>query len=358
MKKICMIVQDRHVKGGIAAVISGYYGSKLERDFDILYVESYRDGGRVRKLFKAVASYFLFAKILVWDHPDLIHIHSSFGPSFYRKIPFICMAVLAGKPVINHIHGADYTTFYERAGFWKKWLVRRVYNKCDALIALSQEWKTRLAQIVPREKVFVVENYSTLHEDALRERCARDCRNTVLFLGELGIRKGCYDIPEVAKKVSEKLPNVKFILAGAGEPKEEAQIRRRIYEFGLSGNVAFTGWVRGEEKDHLLRQADVFFLPSYHEGMPMSILDAMGYGLPVVSTCVGGIAKCVRDGKNGFLREPGDKQGFADAIVAILANSRRRIQMSEASFNIAAESYSLESHIAKIEAVYAVLLRK
>ena len=87
MKKVCMIVQDPKVKGGIAAVISGYYGSKLEQDYSMIYVESYQDGSKWEKLIKAIKGYIHFAKVLLTDKPDLVHIHSSFGPSFYRKIP-------------------------------------------------------------------------------------------------------------------------------------------------------------------------------------------------------------------------------------------------------------------------------
>ena len=91
MKKVCMIVQDKMVKGGIAAVISGYYGSVLEKDYNIIYVESYKDGGKLTKLLKGICGYFHFAKVLLVDHPDIIHIHSSFGSSYYRKMPFICL---------------------------------------------------------------------------------------------------------------------------------------------------------------------------------------------------------------------------------------------------------------------------
>lgn len=107
-KKVCMIVQDKMVKGGIAAVINGYYGSVLEDKYHMIYVESYKDGGKLTKIIKGVQGYLKFAKVLAFEHPDLVHIHSSFGPSFYRKLPFIYMASIAKVPIINHIHGADF----------------------------------------------------------------------------------------------------------------------------------------------------------------------------------------------------------------------------------------------------------
>ena len=81
------------------------------------------------------------------------------------------------------------------------------------LIALSEEWKERLSQIVPEEKIVIIENYSVLHEDALEERMKRECNNTVLFLGELGKRKGCYDIPAVIEQVKKKYSECKFCIS-------------------------------------------------------------------------------------------------------------------------------------------------
>lgn len=74
--KVCMIVQNKMVKGGIAAVVSGYYGSKLEQDYDMIYVESYKDGGKLTKLFKGICGYFHFVKVLLVDRPDIVHINA------------------------------------------------------------------------------------------------------------------------------------------------------------------------------------------------------------------------------------------------------------------------------------------
>lgn len=355
-KRICMIVPNPMVKGGVAAVVNGYRGSKLEKDYEITYVESYRDGSKLEKLIKGISGYFHFALVLLFHKPDIVHIHSSFGPSFYRKMPFIYIASWAKIPIINHIHGADYDEFYVKASENKREKIRKVYSKCSLLVALSEEWKERLSQIVPSEKVVVIENYSTLHEDALKGRMERNCNNTVLFLGELGKRKGCYDIPSVIKMVKESIPGVRFVLAGAGSEADEKNIKQLIEDKNVRDNTVFPGWVRGEEKDKLLREADVFFLPSYNEGMPMSVLDAMGYGLPIVSTNVGGIPKIVHNGDNGACLDPGDVPGFTKEIIRLLKADIYREESSAASLRIVEEGYSLDAHLSKLLSVYKELI--
>lgn len=353
-KKVCMVVQDPMVKGGIAAVVNGYRGSELEKDFKITYVESYKDGGKLTKLFKSVCGYIHFMKVLLINKPDLVHIHSSFGPSFYRKLPFIYLANWTKKPIINHIHGAEFDSFYVNASDKKKKLIKRIYNKCSILIALSDEWKERLKLIVPERNINVIENYSIIHDDAFECKIERDSHKQVLFLGEIGKRKGCYDIPSVVEKVVSAVPEVKFILGGSGDIE---QIKTILREKGVEQNVLFPGWVRGSDKDRLLRESDIFFLPSYNEGMPMSILDAMGYGLPVVSTNVGAIQKIVQNGKNGYTCVPGDTEGFANSIIEMLNTKNKLRAFSIGSYEIVSQKYSLETHLKLIEELYTKIGR-
>ena len=125
------------------------------------------------------------------------------------------MASLAGIPIINHIHGAEFDRFYENASARKQRRIQKVYNKCEKLIALSDEWKERLSLIVPEEKILVLQNYCMipeLTEEVLQSRK----KNQILFLGEVGSRKGGFIIPEVLKKAGLKEKQAHFVFAGDG----------------------------------------------------------------------------------------------------------------------------------------------
>lgn len=348
-KKVCMIVQNPMVKGGISAVVNGYRNSILEQEFNIKYVESYKDGRKFTKLLKAVTGYLHFSKVLFLEKIELVHIHSSFGPSFYRKLVFIYMANWFNKPVINHCHGADFDSFYINASDRKKRMIERIYGKCNVIIALSDEWKERLSMIVSPEKIIVIENYSTIHEDAIKYKVNKEMTQQILFLGEIGQRKGCYDIPEVVEKVVEKFPDAKFVLGGTGDID---QVKNLLIKKGIEKNVLFTGWVRGQEKDKLLRESDIFFLPSYNEGMPMAILDAMGYGLPIVSTLVGGIPKIVKEGENGYLCKAGDTQALSNALIKLLNDEHACKRYSSSSGEIVKQKYSLDKHLNQLIKLY------
>lgn len=348
-KKICMIVPNRLVKGGIASVVNGYKDSKLEEDFDILYVESYKDGRKFNKLCKATFGYVHFIKILLFDKPEIVHIHSSFGPSFYRKLPFIYMASWAKIPIINHVHGSEFNLLYTNASDKKKKLVEKVWGKCTAFVALSNFWKETFSVIVPKEKIVIIKNFSIIADNIKKN----NINNQVLFLGAINKMKGCYDIPEVVALIKKEIPEITFVIAGKGDIEEVKEIAKSK---NVEKNLIFLGWIKGEEKDKILRESDIFFLPSYTEGMPMSILDAMGYSLPIISTKVGAIPEIVHNGENGYIYDPGDVEGFAESITLLLQNERDLLAAGNKSLEIVKEKYSLNKHILEIEKMYYRLL--
>lgn len=110
-KKICMIRQDPLAKGGIAAVVNGYRGSQLEKDFNIIYVESYKDGGNLTKLVKGIRGYFHFTKVLLIDKPDLL-------PSF-KKVTYI-KAILSNADV-----DTEFENWFEALEFMKKQILNQ-----------------------------------------------------------------------------------------------------------------------------------------------------------------------------------------------------------------------------------------
>lgn len=343
---VCMIVPNESVKGGIASVVNGYRGSDLEKHYRITYIESYQDGSKWDKLKKALKGYAAFRRLLRKDRPDLVHIHSSFGPSFYRKMPFILWSASGGIPVVNHIHGAEFDTFYEKASDAKKKRVRRVYGKCTRLVALSEEWAARLAQIVPRERIDILENYCRIPKEPYD---AGRNRKQVLFLGELGERKGCFDIPAIWEQVKKKCPDASLVMAGDGEM---ARVKEAFSKKGIAQDVSFPGWVRGEEKERLLCESGIFLFPSYHEGMPMAVLEAMGYGLGIVTTNVGGIPQLIADGRSGFLEAPGDLTAMVKDVIALMQDEALCRNMGELARRAAERKYGLKIHLQKLEETY------
>lgn len=344
--KICMIVPNPKVRGGIASVVNGYRGSELEKRHEVIYVESYRDGSKGQKLIKALSGYVHFFVQLITNHPDLVHIHSSFGPSFYRKMPFIYLGCLFGIPVVNHIHGAEFDSFYENASERKKRLIKKVYNKCSRLIVLSDEWKPLVGRIVPAHKIDVLENYCILPK---RFSGQEKKKGQILFLGEIGERKGCFLMPDILEQIKRSCPSIRLVMAGDGQIP---QVKKAFAKKGLSDSVTFPGWVGRRKKQSLLNESEIFLFPTYYEGMPMAILEAMSYGLAIVTTNVGGIPRLIIPGRTGYLEAPGDVEKMAEDVACLLQDEALRQKLGEQAKERVAQHYSLEVHLGKLEKIY------
>lgn len=346
--KVCMIVPDENVKGGIATIVNGYRSYDFGEDCKVSYVESYCNGSKFRKLIKATCGYIQFIKELCVNRPDIVHIHSSFGPSFWRKLPFIFIADWRNIPVINHIHGAEFDCFYENASNRKKQIIRKVYCKCRILIALSEEWRSKLKLIVPENKIVVIENYCIIPELIAAKK------KQMLFLGEIGERKGCFDIPAIYAEILKKWGQTPLLIGGDGEIEK---MQRLLGERNVADEVSFLGWVRGREKDKILQESSIFLFPSYNEGMPVVLLEAMAYGLAIVTTNVGGIPQLIDHGVDGYICKPGDICDMAEKVIELLENDARRASFGNAAREKAIAHFGLEKHLERLCDLYRELLR-
>jgi glycosyltransferase involved in cell wall biosynthesis len=230
-------------------------------------------------------------------------------------------------------------------------IIRKTLRASDVLIALSHQWKRDLYHIAHHPDIRVMYNPTVMQkpvfDDAEPDR-HKDIR--FLFMGRLGQRKGVYDILESARQI--RADNVKINLYGDGEAEA---IQAKVRQCNIGDKVAVCGWIDGHQKDETFRQADVLLLPSYHEGLPISVLEAMAYGLPVVATDVGGISEAVQDGVNGFLIQPGECEKLAERIDRLATSPELRLEMGKSGYELAAGKFALPVIINQLEALYAEL---
>ena len=189
--------------------------------------------------------------------------------------------------------------------------------------------------------------------DFQRERKEHGVFN-LLFLGFVYKEKGVFDLVNLLKS-HHAYYSGRVHLYIAGGKYEEDRLVNEIEEFHLHDVVTFLGWVTGEKKEALFDLADAYVLPSYKEGLPMSILEAMSHGLPILATNVGGIPELVENGVNGFLFSPGDIVAIQESIDILLTNRNIQKHMGEMS-RCRAESYGVDSVQKKLSCLYASVL--
>ncbi|MEC9341652.1 MAG: glycosyltransferase family 4 protein [Pseudomonadota bacterium] len=306
------------------------------------------DGPAVVKLRTGVACLTRLVRLLWRGQVALVHIHVAQRTSCWRKGIFQAVAKVGRVPVVLHLHGSEFRQFYgDECGPFRRWLVRRMFQSADQVILLSSQWREWMECNIPRARVVVVPNPAVCFVDQRR------AEPLVVFLGRLGRRKGVYDLIDAFAALGDVAADWRLILAGDGEVDA---VRRRVGEMGLDGRVSVPGWVGPEARSQLLSRAGIYVLPSYDEGLPMGLLEAMAAGIAVVSTPIGGIPDAVRDGAEGVLVTPGDVPALSDALARLMSDEKLRHRLGEAAARRVEADFSLEASAVCLTDLYRHLV--
>lgn len=344
---VVMLSPDIDVMGGISFVVREYFAAGLQHKIDLIFIPTTKDGSKGKKLFFFFVAIFKTLKVLLQRKGDIYHLHISQDGSFFRKLVIIGLAKIFNRKVIAHIHGSKFEQFMKRSKINRR-LTKKVFVKADRVIVLSQAWKSIVKSFEAKANVVTVFNPIRILEIYEKKNCDQV---KILFLGRLSKRKGIYDLLQVVKDhkkyFNEKI--VKFIVAGDGEI---SAVRRFVKLNELNSLIEVPGWVSGDNKVRQLKNADIYLLPSYNEQMPMSILEAMSSGLPIVSTLVAGIPEMVENGKNGILIKPGDQVGLFEALSELIENEDKRRLMGKKSMSIITEKFDTDVIIKQLIYIY------
>lgn len=345
-RSVLMVGTSFQTKGGISSVVRGYADGGLFERVNCRYVITHRDGSAPTRVFTALSGWCRAFVGLFRDAP-LVHIHLSQRGSFWRKSAVCFMARLMGRPYIVHLHGSEFMTFFDReCSPAQQRIVSRLFERSALVLALSDTWRDNVLRMAPTCRVEVLANAVAM-PDLSRIRREPGRAPTVLCLGRLGKRKGSFDLLEAFARLPDR--NARLILAGDGDIERVREHARRL---GLADRVSCPGWLSRDQTADALAAATVFVLPSYAEGLPMALLEAMSYALPVITTPVGGIPGVIRHGENGLLVEPGDVAGLTNALAALLADPAERARLGAATRLTVEQRFSQDAAIDRLAAVY------
>lgn len=313
-------------KGGVSQVLYNY---KLYIFRNFKSITNSGGSNKCYKLLKFICAIILmFYQLLLDKDIKIVHIHTASYNSFKRSAIFAKLAKLFKKKVVLHIHGGGFKDYYATNPKW----IASVLNQCDVIITLSNSWEQYFQSITNHPAIFIVENIVPFPVRITEEKNWKDGKCHLLFLGLIAKEKGIFDLIEVLHE-GAKIFNDKVVLHIGGNGQTDL-LNKKVKEYGLEDYIRYEGFVTGYKKDRLLHDVDVFILPSYTEGLPVSILEAMSYGKPILTTPVGGIPEIVKQDINGFLFQPGDKKEMLKAIEQIMNSKEKKKCMGERSFQM------------------------
>jgi glycosyltransferase involved in cell wall biosynthesis len=349
--RVLMLGPDLQVRGGVSAVENALIGA-LPPEVQVTQLPTMVEGSRWRKLVtfaEAVARTFAQMR----KRPDVVHIHFASRASSVRKMLLARLALAQGARLVMHAHGGGYRDYWLGLSAPARAATLQTLCRAHCLIVLGESWREFFASLgVPRERIVVLPNPVVLPTD-VPKRLGRSFVRLV-YLGLFTRAKGVFDLIDALTRLRpESLARTRLVLAGNGEI---AAVRELVERRGLARFVEVREWLGPAERDRLLASADAFVLPSYTEGLPMSMLESMAWGLPIISTPVGSIPEHIRDGAQGLLVQPGDVSELADAIDRIVMDDSLRRRMGDAA-RAAVEPLSVDLYARKVAGLYRAVAR-
>jgi len=348
-KKILVVGSSLQDMGGIVTVIANIEKSIIADMYSLKRVETYISGNLIKRLSIFLSGFINFLFQITFNRPEVVHIHMSNNGSFYRKSIIVLWTRLFRVPSIIHVHASSFEEFYYHNKLQKKYIAY-ILNTTDKLIVLSNEWKIFFSTILSEKKIEVLNNgvFKIDSEKKVLHNRVPEC----LFLGRLGERKGTYDLLKSIKELKNRNVQAKFLLAGDGEI---SKVKRIIDEYNIEDYVEILGWIGKEEKERLFKKVDILVLPSYNEGLPMAILEAMNYSLPIISTKVGGIPEVIKNKENGFIIDPGNIDALTSSLQALITDKDLRYQVGCRNKEVINLRFEMNSLMKILSSIYEEL---
>lgn len=342
--------------GGIDTLYTDLFRSRFGELIELHYVDNhprafnFTQSGRISQsnLASALTYYARLVRMVLRVRPHVVHIATAQGLSFAKNGIAVALAKALRTRVVLAPH-CSYARLLQGNSLWKAYC-RFVLRSCNGLIALSNEW-LEVRQWLPGCFVEYLPNSIDLkpYQKLPRPRVNDpDHVVSILFLGHIGREKGSFDLVEAARQLDQTLPANSWRIELRGEtlhPGELQEVQQLINNSVLHERIFIRPPVFNADKVACLARSDLFVLPSYHEGMPISLIEAMAAGLPVVATRVGGIPDQITDSENGLLVPPGQPGFLAEALAGLINDPARRTRMGLSGRERALERYNLEARI-------------
>lgn len=294
---------------------------------------------------------------------DIVHLNCSLlSNALVRTCLFILMSRLRNVKILVFFHGWNEKVEKKIQGnvLFRSLFIGMV-SKCDGIVVLSLSFKRKLEEWGIKQDIHVVttciDDEFSLEVSRYNIPVVRPKSNdlTILFLSRVELEKGIYEAIEAFRLLVKRYENTRLVIAGDGGAKKAVQ--KYVVNKGI-GNITFLGYVEGVEKVRAFLGADIFLLPSYSEGFPLAVLEAMRCGLPVVTRPVGGVKDFFQDGLHGFITESKSPHVFAYLIERLIVDKSLRDRISAYNKEYAKKHFSVSTVVPAIENIYLSIMQQ
>jgi glycosyltransferase involved in cell wall biosynthesis len=346
---------------GVSVAMKAILESSLATTFDLSHVDladrrgiEHVDKPDLHDLWLVVKQCGQLARSYLRKPPDLVYMaisQSTLG--FLRDSVFLLPAMMTGRKIVVHLHGGNFRVWYEARGMVMRWAIGKVLSRVSRVIVLGEAFRSLFSGLVAQGRIVVVPN-GVKYPPVVPSVKPGQERFRIMYLGTLTSLKGLFVLMNAIPPVKEKHPEVEFVFAGPWFDVYDRQAAAAFIEaHHLGDHVIFTGPVTTAEQKHtILASAHVFVFPGVQqEGQPLTVLEAMSEGLPVIATDRGCLRETIIEGETGFLIPPGSSQAIADCIVCLIEDKEIRTRLAAQAIARYREHYTMDRFIERMEKV-------
>jgi glycosyltransferase involved in cell wall biosynthesis len=282
------------------------------------------------------------------------HVNITGRGSTIRKIILLTVARAIGLRYVLHLHDYDYAEYYRGQGAFLKKLIATMFRRAMAVVVLGRRELELVSQTLrlSSDQMIVLHNAvpDPLPDHNGTPSTGKPCH--LLFLGHLSARKGVHDLLQALGSPMMRHRRWRATLAGGG-PIDE--YRRAAEDLGILDRVCFPGWVDEIGASALYADGDVLVLPSYAEGLAMSVLEGMSHGLAVITTPVGAHSEVIEPEVSGILVSPGNVAALAEALVRVIEDESLRRRLGRGARDRFLQGFDVRRYAARLEQLHARL---
>jgi len=343
-RKVVLFGPSLDAVSGVSTHVRMLFTSNLARDYDLLHFQVGSEGRRenaLQKLMRFTLSPFHLAFFLLRTGAEAVHMNASLDPkSYWRDLVYSIVARILGRRVVNQIHGGAMPQDFFRGNAFLTWLLRCFLVSSDVVTVLSSAELATYRAFDSRIKVHLIPN--AIDPAGLADQMRpynTDGPLKLVYVGRLLRTKGLFEVIDALAELKRAGRQFNLCIAGGGPDQGELMVATEHAD--LKDRVQFLGSVFAEEKCRLWLESDLFVLPSYMEGLPYSLLEAMAAGCVPVTTPVAAIPDVMRDGEHGLFVPARNAGALAIAVAALDDDRERLIRMAEAARRRVLEQYTV-----------------
>lgn len=339
-RKVLFVATSRQTMGGITSVLKRYEKMEIWSKYHCAWLETQVNKGIALKLWYMIKAYITMFFIVPFY--DIVHFHTVPGNSLIVQMPVFLYSKLWRKKTIVHLHVGNQLYEYK-----DNRIMNFVLKKATKVVVLANVINSYLKEVYSIDGSVI---YNPINKQEKRDFTKTD--KFIFFAAYLIKDKGYTTLLEAYSKLARKYPDWNLVIAGTGE-LDEAKLM--CDKFGITDKVTIHSWLNREEMDRMYGKAGIFCIASVKEGFPMSFLEAASYGVPVVSTPVGGLVDVLEDGKNSMVFNFNDSNQLSEKLDTLMGDENLRRDISLNLQELVDTTFSEEAVSIQLDTLYTNL---